>query len=403
MNYIKYIALSGLIALASCKKDNAEYSVLRDQAFIAQTETKAGTVATVSVAADNPAGSTQNLNVRLSDVAHTDRNFRLEPFTAEELATYNKANGTAYVTLDKSKYSLSTETVTVKAGSSISDAVQVTILPLSEDEIDSGEMYTLPLKLRSTDGSSVLAGGDEYIYVVKPTIISSVPVLGTDPSDGSYRKVLAKNINTLTLSQWTVEFRVNMTGFGRNNQAIFGSWGPSVKDEIYIRFGDAATPWNTLQAKFGGTQFDKSNTIFEPNKWYHVALVYNGTTVALYVNGQKDLDTDKVAGQVFTLGDTFHIVGSGGAYFVNGAMLQELRVWNVARTPAQLKEAEYSVSSQSTGLLHYWKMNEGSGREFKNAVTGAPNAFVYTGSDTEATPRWMDNVRSDGAGRTKID
>lgn len=402
MNYIKYIALSGLIALASCKKDNAEYSVLRDQAFIAQTETKAGTVATVSVAADNPAGSTQNLNVRLSDVAQADRNFRLEPFTAEELAAYNKANGTAYVTLDKAKYSLSTETVTVKAGSSLSDAVQVTILPLSEAEINSGEMYTLPLKLRSTDDCNILAGGDEYIYVVKPTLINSVPVLGTDPKDRVYRKALVHKVQPIALSQWTVEFRVNMSGLTKNNQAIFGSWG-SGNSEIYIRFGDAATPFNTLQAKFGGTQFDKSNTIFEPNKWYHVALVYNGTTVALYVNGQKDLDTDKVAGNVFNLGETLDIAGSGGEWLVNGMMLQEMRVWSVARTPAQLKEAEFGVSAKSPGLLHYWKMNEATGRELKNSVAGAPSAFVLTGSDTEATPRWMDNVRSDGAGRTKID
>ncbi len=399
MNYIKYIALSGLIALASCKKDNAEYSVLRDQAFIAQTETKAGTVATVSVAADNPAGSTQNLNVRLSDVAQADRNFRLEPFTAEELAAYNKANGTAYVTLDKAKYSISTETVTVKAGSSLSDAVQVTILPLSETEINSGEMYTLPLKLRSTDGCNILAGGDEYIYVVKPTIISSVPVLGTDPSDRAWRRASAKLEGEVPLPQWTVEFRVNMTGFGMNNQALFSKGG---QNEIYVRFGDAATPWNTLQVKFAGTQFDKSNTVFEPNKWYHVAIVYNGTTVALYVNGQKDLDTDKAAGKTFTLKDGITIADAHQQW-VNGVMLHEYRVWNVARTPAQLKEAEFGVSAKSPGLLHYWKMNEGSGREFKNSIAGAPSMFVLTPTNTEATPRWMDNVRSDGAGRTKID
>lgn len=402
MNYIKYIALSGLIALASCKKDNAEYSILREQAFISQTDTKGGTTATVNVAADSPEGSTQSINVRLSDVAQTDRSFKLEPFTAEELAAYNKGNGTAYVLLAKERYTIAKETVTVKAGSSISEAVPVTILPLSKEEENSGELYTLPLKLRSTDNSALLAGGDEFIYVVKPTLINSVPVLGTDPKDRVYRKALVHKVQPIALSQWTVEFRVNMSGLTKNNQAIFGSWG-SGNSEIYIRFGDAATPFNTLQAKFGGTQFDRSNLEFEPNRWYHVALVYNGTTVALYIDGKKDLDTDKVAGNVFNLGETLHIAGSGGEWLVNGMMLQEMRVWSVARTPAQIKESEFGVSPKTPGLLHYWKMNEATGRELKNSVAGAPSAFVLTGSDTEATPRWLDNVRSDGKGRTRID
>ncbi len=401
MKYIKYIAaVSALLTLSvSCKNENAEYSILKDQAYFAQNSTKANATTTVSVAADNPAGTTKDLNVRLSDVAQSDRTFKVELFTAEELAAYNTANGTAYVALEADNYKLSTQEVTIKAGASVSDPIQVTILPLSDAEIKSGEQYSLPLKLRSTDGKPVVEGGDEFIYVVKPTIITSVPVLGTDPNDGAWKRASAKLEGETPLPQWTIEFRVNMNGFGMNNQALFAKGG---QNEIYIRFGDAATPWNTLQAKFGGTQFDKSNTVFEPNKWYHVALVYNGTTVALYVNGQKDLDTDKAAGKVFTLASNINIAGAHQQWR-NGMMIHEYRVWNIARTPAQLKDSEFGVSAKTPGLLHYWKMDEASGREFKNSVSGAPSMFVLNPSDGEATPRWLSNVRSDGAGRTKID
>lgn len=389
--------------LVGCKKDNAKYSILRDQAFIAQTETKANASAVVSVAADKPEGTTQTLNVRLNNAQDHDRKFRFTAFTAEELAAYNQANGTSYEILPANGYKFSTNEVVVKAGSTVSEAVNVTILPLSTEQIKSGVSYVLPVKMHSVDEGNVLLGADEYLYLVKPTIITSVPVLGSVPGL-AYRRAKAFKVTQEKLDQWTVEFRVNMSGFSRNNQAIFGSWGPSGKDEIYIRFGDEPMRPNFqyLQAKFGGTQFDKSNTEFERNRWYHIALVYNGTTVALYVDGQKDLDTDKVAGQTFTLGDVLHICSSGGAWFVNAAMLHEMRVWKIARTPSQLKEFEYGVSPKTPGLLHYWKMDEGQGGILKNSVEGAPNLEVLDESQQPASTNWLGNVRSDGAGRTTI-
>lgn len=395
------VALTIGLGLQACKKDNAEYSVLRNRAYIAQTETKANAKAVINVSEDQPAGTTATLNVRLSDRQTVDNKYRLVPFTAQELESYNVANGTSFVALDQSKFQLPTDEVVIKAGSTVSDGVNIKVLPLNTEEIRSGKQFVLPLKLKAVSGSSIIQGGDEYVYQVKPTIVSSVPVLGTDPITRSYLKAQSEvNEKEITTTQWTVEMRVNMSGFARNNQAIFAHSG---RPEIYARFGDAPIPFNSINIKSSGSQIDRSNMLFEPNRWYHVAFVYNGTTLAIYVDGVKDIETDKMAGKTYTFKGGMTTAGSGSQWFPNGLMIQELRVWTVARTPQQLKEYEYAVPATTPGLLEYWKMDEGSGREFKNSVAGGKSMFVFDNGGGTGTPRWLGNVRSDGAGRTRID
>ena len=195
--------------------------------------------------------------------------------------------------------------------------------------------------------------------------------------------------------------RVNMNGFRRNNQALFGSFHSG--SEIYMRFGDANPPYNYLNIKFGaGGQIDRTFDGAQPNTWYHIALVYDGAQARLYVNGALITTTDKPAGRVFTLAETLHIAGSGMTWFVNSCMFSELRIWNVVRTPEQLKDNEYVVDPSTPGLLHYWRMDEGQGREFANSVKGMPSLKVMDGYDKDQTPVWVSNVRSDGQGTTRV-
>lgn len=400
----KYIALLlvGVTFFASCKKNNAEYSVLRDHAFIAQTGTKGNSTGIIQVAESEPNGTTTEFNIRLSDIQSTAKKFKIDILSKSQLDAYNQSNRTNYVFLPTEYYKLSVSEATVSAGTVISTPIRLTVLPLTKEMIDSGNKYVVPIKLVSLDGMRLVNGGENFIYLVKPVVVTTVPVLGTDAILG-YRKALAEGVTPVAMSQWTVEFRINMSKLTKNNQALFGSWGTG-NSEIYIRYGDAATPFNTLQVKFAGSQFDKSNTVFEPNKWYHIAVVYNGATLTLYVNGKKDLDTDKIVGHTFNLGSTLHVASSGSLWFVAQTMMHELRIWNTARTPAQLIENEYSVSAKTPGLLHYWKMNEGDGTVFKNSIEGAPSLKAKNESGVDVTSvRWMDNVRSDNKTRTKID
>lgn len=373
--------------IAGCSKN---YGVIEEAAYISQTKTL-GNVSSVVKISESPA--IVNLNVKLTRPMPENHDFSLSP-DKEVLERFNKRNGTKYTMLPETAYKLENGNLTITSGNSFSDPVKITVMPLSDSLMNSGEKYAIALKLQKKDNIRVIKGTDEIVYVIEPTIITTCPVLGV--FNGYYAAGKATAAEEVELRQWTIEMRVNMSGFGINNQALFGTWGKD--SEIYMRFGDAFTPWNSLQVKFGSAgQFDKSNTLFVPDTWYHIAVVYDGTKCTLYINGKKDLDTDKPAGRVFRLGKDLHFTGSSRAYFRNSCMMSEVRIWDVARTAEQLAENEFSVSASSEGLLHYWKMNEGSGNVFKDSAKKAPADIIV---QENVTPVWVNNIRSDGKGRT---
>jgi len=95
--------------------------------------------------------------------------------------------------------------------------------------------------------------------------------------------------------------------------------------------------------------------------WTHVALVQDGSTVTSYVNGVFDatlLTSPDL--HVETSDDTnLGRFPLGGRYF--DGQLDEVRVWDYARTPDQLLAAkDTELTGSEPGLAAYYKMNEGS-------------------------------------------
>lgn len=390
------LSISLLVLLSGC--NDAEYSTLNNQLFLAETGTSANAFKKVTI---DEEGATVSATARVSNPVDQDVKVRFV-VDASILEKFNARNSTSYAPLPTSHYSLSETEVVVKKGESIAPAINIAIEALSKELIDSGNQFALPIKVELAEGDNIclLEGANSIIYVVDQVIISSVPVLGTDPATRRYHSAAAALKEDITLREWTVEMRVNMNGFRKNNQALFGAWGPG--SELYIRFGDAGTPYNTLQVKFGlegsGNAFSRSNTEFEPNKWYHVAVTYDGTNITLYVDGVKDVDTDNLKGKTTVISEKIQVASSGSEWFVNSCMMQELRVWNVCRTQQQVANNAHTVNPKTEGLIMYWKMNEGEGNLLHNSVEGAPNLVV----EPDTPIRWLDNVRSDGKGRTGL-
>jgi hypothetical protein len=104
------------------------------------------------------------------------------------------------------------------------------------------------------------------------------------------------------------------------------------------------------------------------NQWTHVAGVYNGTQMVLYINGVA-VGTVAQSGALHT-SSAFAGVGNAGNVggYYNGAM-DELRIWNVARTQAQIQaNMDAPISPTSTGLICYFPFDQG--------VANAPNPSV---------------------------
>ncbi|MBW4742389.1 DUF1735 and LamG domain-containing protein [Prevotella melaninogenica] len=377
--FIGAVAMASLTLLASC--ENAEYSPLSNQAYIAQTNTNGNSSQNITI---GTSAVTSSVNVRLSDLATQDYTFEVVSDTTA-LAEYNQRNETSYKPLPATLYSLSSNEVKIEKGKSVSSDVTLTINPLTQALKDSGQKYAVALRLKSKDGKyDVLNSGSSMVYILDQVVYQAVPIVNAS------HNIHFSMRQTYDLSQWTVEMNVNISKLGTalgelNNQTLFGAWGND-GGEIYTRFGDAPIEGNRLQIKTQGTQMN-SKQLFNANQWYHLAFVCTGTKLYLYVNGALDNSMD-LPGKSTNLSNRFNFGNTD--YLKANVMVSELRFWTVARTQAQIANNMYACDPKSTDLEAYWKLNEGQGDTFKDA-TGHNN----TGKCV-AVPTWEQNVRIDG-------
>lgn len=115
--------------------------------------------------------------------------------------------------------------------------------------------------------------------------------------------------------------------------------------------------------------------------WTHVAASYNTTTDQwkLYINGV--LNTTLSAGGNFTpqsasdisacIGSTLNMGGSQRPGFFNGR-IDEVRIWNIARSDAEILASYNTPLSTGPGLASRWGLNDGSGNTANNSVGGGP-------------------------------
>ncbi len=139
----------------------------------------------------------------------------------------------------------------------------------------------------------------------------------------------------------------------------------------------------------GSWAFATSTEIMEADTWYHLAGVYDGTYLRLYINGIERAKTD-VSGEIGTFRGNFLVGACPGwtGRFFNGK-IDEVRLWNTARTTDEIRTAiNTELSGTEAGLIGYWKFNEGSGLVAFDATANANNGAL-TNMD-EATA-WVEN------------
>lgn len=134
--------------------------------------------------------------------------------------------------------------------------------------------------------------------------------------------------------------------------------------------------WGTSGANANPYQGFNSGTALTLNQWNHVALVRDLTNGQLrwYINGvQTNTATPSYAAAV--AGSNPVLIGTG---YTNGyhGEIDEVRIWNVARTAAQVQNnRNTTVTPGTAGLAGYWRMDEDGGNliydSSGNSSTGA--------------------------------
>ena len=119
--------------------------------------------------------------------------------------------------------------------------------------------------------------------------------------------------------------------------------------------------------------------------WHHVAATYDGTTWQLYVDGTLDATLSVGAFtprfdsiQHAAIGTALNSTGGVGSQtqgFFNG-VLDEVRIWNYARTPAQILSGTNREILAANGLLGRFGLNEGTGTAVASSVGPVTGTIV---------------------------
>lgn len=211
--------------------------------------------------------------------------------------------------------------------------------------------------------------------------VNDVVNLGTTTSS------LLNNSNFLTVEAW---IKVpNVVG----TKTIVGNhvgWGGTQFNLRVIN--------NTLNAFLGDGYYGVSSAAgtITANTWTHVSMVYDDTTLKIYINGVEAGSTSVPSG--YSLANTSPQTFIGNSVFggeIFGGDIDEVRIWNTVKTIEQLNGSKNcELQGTEPGLLAYYKFNQGidlannSAVTTLNATTG-PNGTLTNFALIGATSNWL--------------
>ena len=156
------------------------------------------------------------------------------------------------------------------------------------------------------------------------------------------------------LDQATIEFCMRTGSNVNYSHQVGPGWGQFLFHNNSD--GSLSVGWDTSTSN----RLNVSNVFTSTTRWYHIAIVINGNKLILYVNGTKRGQITSTSNSGLPGFGNLNFGHTGDNQWWNGA-LDEIRVWNKARTQAEIKQDMYIPISQPAlqpNLLVYLPMDE---------------------------------------------
>lgn len=363
---ISYFTVGAMVALCSCSHEGDNFG---DRLLFTGSETNS----TYKFLCDGM--SSQAFTITSTGKATSDIHITVKA-APELLEEYNKKNDKQFVAPPENAYVLEGTDMVIKAGSNMSSQLKLTC---NSEDLQEGVGYMLPVTITEVKGGDlgvIESSRTAYIQFTKViTITAGYLNNGSAYEVPGFRHTDEKPSPVRELGQMTLEMKVFPLSFGRSNYGISTLCG--CEENFLFRFGGGdGSPDNNLQFVKGSIgddpHPDKKKHYenlrigeFEVGHWVHFAAVYDGSTLRIYRDCEEISRIDTEGGKInLSMAyngssgwyDTFTIGSSCHGRFFDG-YVSECRVWNVARTVAELENNLCYVDPTTEGLLAYWRFS----------------------------------------------
>ena len=171
--------------------------------------------------------------------------------------------------------------------------------------------------------------------------------------------------NDITMSAWV---KTNTPWVNDARVVISNSyWGAAAgRVGFHLQYQSNGTAASRFQSEADGVGvWSVSSTTNAANgTWHHLAYVKQGTRLSVLVDGKEEGSRNDIPASVtgLTVQNQIRIgCNNSNARFVPG-IIDEVCIWNYARTVAQIQESmNHELRGTEEGLVGYWKFNEGQG------------------------------------------
>ena len=225
----------------------------------------------------------------------------------------------------------------------------------------------------------------------------------------------SSDINSGIHSQHTVEawFRTNNKN-SNTKQVIYEQGGGTRGLNIYLQSGRLyAGGWNRRSNESNWSGSWKYVTSIESNQWHHVALTLNGgstvtnNALKIYLDGALAISEPgsrlwghNPANIGRTISGSRYHNGTGNGFTFNGK-IDEVRIWNVARSQSEINAMKDTVlNGDEDYLTAYYNFQENTGGRANDTQTQSNNDGTISGATWATGPPLSKMNNSSFANRT---
>ena len=183
-------------------------------------------------------------------------------------------------------------------------------------------------------------------------------------------------VQNITIESW-VKVRQfgqwrSIVGFLQDNGTYERGWNIETGDNNKFRFALSTVNDTTLR-------YMESASAYKTNQWYHVAGVYDGDTMRIYVNGILEAKNGAPQGAI-AYDSSWLAIGAykdDNEFYPVRGQVDEVRIWNVARSQEELRKTMcQKLQGTETGLVRYFRLDQYAGDTASELTAGLSGKLI---------------------------